>query len=166
MEQQLQDTAPSGSEKSSAAPREVYIVRDGRVEDHKELVKVAKTSPYTGDFSNRVMFSSDAAYDKGWIRVIYKDGEILGYYCVRHKSRGEKATALYFITVRPEWRSKNLGLILLEDMKARSPAGIIQLNVAKKNEAARRFYERHGFTVTGESLGGAGWSMEWRRADT
>lgn len=141
-----------------------FVLRDARPTDHAALVKLAKTSPYTSDFSNRIMFSSDAAYGKGWIRMMYQDpASPLGFYCVRHKSRGEKETVLYFITVHPDWRSKGIGESLIEDLKRRAPAGIIHLNVAKANSRARAFYESHGFNAIDESLGGEAWRMEWRK---
>ena len=161
MEPQPQPSAHSPS--VSGLGSDYYITRCALPGEHAELCKLAKTSPYTRDFSNRVMFSSDAAYAKGWIRVMLHKREPIGFYCVRQKSRGEKATALYFITVHPDWRSKNVGKMLLDDIKRASPSGIVQLNVAKDNERARAFYVREGFTTTGESLGGTGWSMEWRR---
>lgn len=139
------------------------VIRDATVDDHAALCKIAKTSPYTGDFSNRLMFSSDAAYDKGWIRVAEIGHMRVGFYCVRQKSRGAKATALYFLTVLPDMRSKRVGQELMNDMKARSPSGLIELNVAKENTRALAFYERHAFKVVGESLSGAGWAMRWER---
>ncbi len=129
--------------------------------EHDKLLAIAKTSPYTKDFSNRVMFSSDAAYAKGWIRAAYLNGEPIGFYCVRHKSRDDKETALYFITVAPSYRDLNVGAILMEDLKAQSPRRHIRLNVAKDNRA-KSFYDSHGFVVTGEGLGGAAHRMEWR----
>jgi ribosomal protein S18 acetylase RimI-like enzyme len=130
--------------------------------DHKALLAIAKTSPYTRDFSNEVMFSSENAYSKGWIRMLCLNEEPIGFYCVRHKSQGDRETALYFITVLPGYRSLDAGRHLMDDLKAQSPTGIIRLNVAKDNRAVS-FYERHGFTKIGESLGGKGWRMEWRR---
>lgn len=138
-------------------------IRTARSHEHPEILKIAKTSPYTGDFGNRVMFSSDAAYDKGWIKVILWGSTIVGFYCIRHKSRGERATKLYFITVHPDYRDRNVGHFLMEDLKreAGMHGGKIELDVAKKNRA-RAFYERHGFTTThGDALGGEAWRMEW-----
>lgn len=128
--------------------------------DHKELCKIAKTSPYTKDFS-AIMFSSKAIYDKGWIRKAVLDGITAGYYCVRHKVRGDKETMLYFITVAPWARAKKVGEALLDDLKAQSPRRAIHLNVAKDNTAAIAFYQKHGFIKAGESLEGHGWRMIW-----
>jgi ribosomal protein S18 acetylase RimI-like enzyme len=130
---------------------------------HDKLIKIGKTSEYTAHFSNRVMFSTPAAYEKGWIRAYYdEDGEPVGFYCVRQKSRGDKETMLYFFAVLPEYRSKGIGKLLMDDMKANSPSGLIRLNVDKKNRAVD-FYEREGFKViSSEALKGHGYTMEWK----
>lgn len=138
------------------------MIRNLTPDDHKEAVRLAKTSPYTKDFSNRVMFSSDAAYAKGWIRgLLDTSGAISGFYCVRQKTRVPE-TMLYFIVVAPEARSRGVGKLLLDDMKARSPSGKIALNVMKENRAVQ-FYLREGFVVVGDSLGGKAHRMEWTR---
>lgn len=144
-----------------------WLLFYGRPDQHDEIAKVAKTSQYTRDFTNRVMFSSDAAYEKGWIRVMKHDGKIVGFYCVRHKTRGDRATKLYFITVIPEYRDKGVGEMLMEDLKREASRhnGIIELDVAKDNRA-KSFYDRHGFTVEhGDALGGAAWRMRWVKPD-
>ena len=137
------------------------------VEQHLQLVKIAKTSEFTKYFSNRIMFSTDQAYEKGWIRVAFDEDteEPVGFYCVRQKVRGDKETMLYFITVKPEWRDKGVGEALLTDMKDNSPSRLIRLNVDKENRAVH-FYERHGFNIIStEALGGDGFAMEWRGDD-
>lgn len=135
--------------------------------DHGALVRIARTSPYTKDFSNAVMFSSPAAYAKGWIRMAIAETEtldvpssIVGFYCVRHKSRSPE-TMLYFITVLPEVRTQFVGKLLMDDMKRQSPSRHIALNVMKDNRAVA-FYLREGFLITGEALGGHAHRMEWR----
>ena len=68
--------------------RETYSIRAATPDDHPDILAVTKTSKYTKDFSNRVMFSSDAAYEKGWIMIAENPGtKMLGFTCVRHKVR-------------------------------------------------------------------------------
>ena len=132
------------------------------------IAKLAKTSQYTRDFTNRVMFSSDAAYAKGWIRVLLKDKQAIGFYCIRNKVRGDRATKLYFITVHPDWRDKGIGEMLMLALKdqATRHGGVIELDVAKDNRA-KSFYDRHGFVVEhGDALGGAAWRMKWVKPDS
>lgn len=137
-----------------------FIVRSATVEDHKALVALAKTSKYTKDFSNRMMFSSDAAYEKGWIRLAEEeDGTIIGFTCVRHKSRFPE-TMLYFIVVDPEYRSQGIGEILIKDAVQHAPTNMMRLNVMKDNTQAKKFYDRLGFTVAGVAIDGTAWSLE------
>jgi ribosomal protein S18 acetylase RimI-like enzyme len=48
--------------------------------------------------------------------------------------------------VQPEAQNRGVGTALLEVAKERRPEGL-QLWVFQKNVGARRFYERHGFTL-------------------
>lgn len=127
--------------------------------DHKELVKIAKSSEYTKDFSNRVMFSNTAAYEKGWIRVAVQLERIVGFTCVRHKARTPE-TMLYFVTVDPEVRSQGIGEGLLNDVMEHGPHRLMALNVMKKNTRAVKFYKRLGFTIAGEAMDGNAHRME------
>lgn len=135
------------------------IIRPALQTEHKEILKISKQSPYTKDFSNSMMFSSEAAYAKGWIRVaVGDDGIIDGFTCFRVKKR-EPVTVLYFVGVRMERKRVGLGWWLVQDMMEFSPNKRLKLNVAKDNIAARAFYDRHGFWVDGDSLGGKGLAL-------
>lgn len=138
------------------------MIRTATPDDHEAIFRVAKQSKYTKDFSNRVMFSSDAAYEKGWIRVVEKDGKIVAFTCVREKVR-QPEVVLYFIGIDPSAKRSGVGKALIEDIMHRTKHRRLALNVAKDNEEARAFYERLGFTVAGESLGGSGLALkkEW-----
>lgn len=138
------------------------MIRTATVADHEAILKVAKQSKYTRDFSNRVMFSSDAAYEKGWIQVFELDGEIVGFTCVREKIR-QPEVVLYFITVDKNHGGKGIGHRLINNIRSRTKHRRLVLNVAKDNQEARAFYAALGFTETGESLGGSGLALkrEW-----
>lgn len=129
---------------------------------HPELSRIARTSRYTSDFTNRIMFSSDVTYARGWIVAALIGGKPVGFYCVRHKSRSPE-TVLYFLTVSPECRSTGVGAALMADLKARSPHGRVVLNVAKENVRAHQFYFREGFIEMGESLNGTALKLGWSR---
>ena len=143
--------------------RHTYIIRVATPDDHAAICVVAKTSKYTKDFSNRLMFSSDAAYAKGWILVAEHRGEILGFTCVRHKVR-EPVTMLYFITVHPDERGGFIGERLLKHVMQQSPHTCMALNVMKENRAVS-FYERLGFKIAGDAFGGEAYRMvkEWEQ---
>lgn len=139
------------------------MIRPATQDDHAALVRLARTSVYTRDFSNAVMFSSPAAYERGWIRVYLSlGGEPWGMTCRRDKVR-EPLSELYFLVVDPAVRSTGIGELLLADLFRESPHHRVGLNVMKENEGAVRFYERHGLRKTGVSLGGKAWRMEGAR---
>lgn len=130
-------------------------IADATQEDHAVLLGIARQSKWTKDFSNAVMFSSPAAYSKGWIRAAWSGaGVCLGFTCVRHKVRTPE-TVLYFIAVNQLDRRHGAGRALFEDLMERSPSGNVSFNVGKDNVEARAFYERIGCTDTLlETIGG------------
>jgi putative acetyltransferase len=69
------------------------------------------------------------------------------------------------IVVAPETWSSGLALMLLDEAKRLSPAGLT-LHVNKDNARAIRFYEKHGFTVQGDDVnrysGRPVYKMSWR----
>ncbi len=136
----------------------MITIRTAVVEDHNEILKVAKQSKYTKDFSNTVMFSSPEAYAKGWIRVAEEDGKVVGFTCIREKVR-QPETVLYFITVDKDTKGKGVGKLLIQDIIDRTRHNTLALNVAKDNAEAKQFYDTLGFVVAGESLAGKGWAL-------
>lgn len=121
---------------------------------HNELQRIARTSKFTKDFGS-IMFSSEAAYEKGWIQVAVNahTGKPGGFYCVRQKVR-TPVTELYFITVEPELRDLGLGAMLLRHLEESSKLERVEFHVDKTNEAALRFYQRHGYIIIGEGIKG------------
>jgi GNAT superfamily N-acetyltransferase len=77
--------------------------------------------------------------DRGPIFVAEEDGRVLGF-------SGIKDGELTHLYVDPPAQNQGIGLKLLEHAKAESPAGLF-LWAFQKNEGARRFYERHGFSL-------------------
>lgn len=140
---------------------ERFLIRDANEDCHDWIVDVAKTSTYTKDFTNRLMFSPASAYEKGWIKIaVDTEGEwqgeldnIVGFTCVRHKTRVPE-TMLYFITVLPHLRSLGIGERLIEAVMRDGPHSVMSLNVMKENTAAVRFYRRMGFEIAGDALKG------------
>lgn len=59
---------------------------------------------------------------------------------------GPEAVYVPEIAVRPDRQGRGHGSALLSALFARAD-GEVRLTVAVENERARRFYERHGFTV-------------------
>ena len=138
---------------------------------HDDLCKLAKTGgAYTRDFSSH-MFSGEASYEKGWIRVAkgtyglhaLPEGlavpPLLGLTCVRHKVR-TPVTELYFITVDPIVRGTFVASNLIHDLMGNSPHNIIGLNCMKDNERGLGFYKREGFKIVGEAIKGQAHRLE------
>ena len=138
---------------------EYLELRVATEDEHKEISKIFNQSPYTSAFTNRMMFSSHSAYEKGWIRVATVGGVIVGCTCVRHKVR-EPKTMLYFITIDQDQKTKGIGRMLLDNIMDNSPHKLMELNVAKDNKEAISFYVRLGFVTVGEGLKGEAWRLE------
>ena len=137
-----------------------YNLRRATVDDHKKLVKLAAQSKYTRDFSNAMMFSSEAAYEKGWILCVEDaKGDIVGLSCVRHKVRAPE-TMLYFLVVDAAHRKNGLAELLLNSVMLQGPHNTMRLNVMKDNDAVG-FYNKLGFKViSDEALKGEAFQME------
>lgn len=150
----------AGDIKAAPTIRQELKIRKASRRDHKRLVELARLSKFTRDFSNTQMFSSDNAYEKGWIRVATLGKDIVAMTCVRHKVR-EPATVLYFLIVHPTVRGHGIGAVMLEDLESQTPHNLIKFNVNHQNPDARRFYARHGYRVTRQdALHGTCWEME------
>lgn len=143
------------------------MIRTATRDDHKRLCQIARTSKHTSSFSS-IMFSSEAAYEKGWIRVLEAREvvggrlQICGFTCVRHKVR-ETKTVLYFIAVDPVFRNRRVGEQLMADLEVQTPHRCIALDCALNNPRARQFYHRLGFKTVGEKRfknGDVAWKME------
>jgi len=76
-------------------------------------------------------------YNEVW--VAEEDGRVIGF-------TGLGDDFVRHLYVRPEEQDRGVGTALLELAKERRPAGL-QLWVFQRNVGARRFYERHGFTL-------------------
>ena len=84
-------------------------------------------------------FVRDVLLPNNEVWVAEKEGRVIGFAglgeeCLRH---------LY---VDPEEQNRGVGTALLDVAKERRPTGLA-LWVFQKNTGARRFYERHGFTL-------------------
>lgn len=126
--------------------------------DHKALCSLAKKSPYISSFSSH-MFSSEEAYNKGWIRLVENaEGEILGFTCVRHKKRSPE-TMLYFLMVDPDLRRSGLGRLLMTDLEEQTPHPVIALKVMNDNTTAIAFYRELMYQEVGPCYNGKGVQM-------
>ncbi|MFC0251263.1 GNAT family N-acetyltransferase [Massilia consociata] len=73
--------------------------------------------------------------------VFERDGAVAGFYSLH----GDVLAALF---VDPDSQAGGIGSLLLADAKTRR--SVLELSVYSANQAARRFYARHGFVAFGE----------------
>jgi putative acetyltransferase len=94
------------------------------------------------------------------IRIAESAGSLLGFVTVDPKTR-----YLDQIVVAPEAWGSDVAAALIAEAKRLSPSGL-DLAVNADNARAIRFYEKHGFTVTGEDVnplsGAPVRKMSWR----
>jgi ribosomal protein S18 acetylase RimI-like enzyme len=72
------------------------------------------------------------------------------------RSNGEMRAYIYGFRVRPAYRSQGIGSHMLEMVEAdllRRGYRKVSLNVGQDNQAARRLYERKGYSVVGSDPG-------------
>jgi putative acetyltransferase len=117
------------------------------------------------DFETRRVWFVDrmAAHAAAGARTIVAlhEGDIVGFVVV------DPATGyLDQIAAAETWQGGGLASALVDAAKAAAPAGI-DLHVNQDNARAIRFYEKHGFAVSGEGInpnsGAAIYKMSWRR---
>lgn len=96
-----------------------------------------------------------------WV-IQNSSGEIVGQAFVmlrsseRDAADGEHRAYVFSFRVKPKWRGKGIGSLLLqhiEDDLLQRGFKLITLNVAKDNPGAIRLYKRMGYQVIGSSPG-------------
>lgn len=118
-----------------------------KAQDHGAICRVGRQTKWTKDVSNEMMFTSDAAYERGWIRVVEETGLIVGFSCIREKVRAPE-TALYFLGVHEKFRNLGLGWRMIQEFMGGSRHRLLALNCALDNNNARSFYLGKGFVIT------------------
>jgi ribosomal protein S18 acetylase RimI-like enzyme len=84
-------------------------------------------------------FIRDVLLPNNEVWVAEEGGRVLGF-------SGLGDDVVRHLWVHPEAQNRGVGAALLARAKERRPGGL-QLWVFQKNVGARRFYERHGFTL-------------------
>ncbi len=91
-----------------------------------------------------------SAFVAGEAEIIEVGGERAGF---QHVRRTPQALELWQLFVAPELRGAGLGTRLLSRLKVQAVARATPITLAVlRNNPAKRFYERHGFTVRDESV--------------
>jgi ribosomal protein S18 acetylase RimI-like enzyme len=123
-------------------------IRYAVVEEHREILGVAKQSKYTRDYSNMI-FSSTQNYENNDTAIYTLRNKIIAFTNYRHLVR-KPTTTLYFIGVDKEHQSKGLGEKLLHWAVTNSPHKHLTFKVSKDNEGAIKFYQRIGAEILDE----------------
>lgn len=98
-----------------------------------------------------------------WVAVRHEGGLIVGQVFVLLSGRipgrstdGRRCAYMYSIRVKPNYRSRGLGSRMMAvaeaDLAARGYQ-TVTLNVARSNQDAQRFYQRHGYQVVAPEPG-------------
>ena len=94
------------------------------------------------------------------ITVAEREGALIGFVTVDPQTR-----YLDQIVVAPEAWGSDVAAALIAEARRLSPSGL-ELKVNADNARAIRFYEKHGFAITGhdvnESSGAPVYAMSWR----
>ena len=114
---------------------------------------------------DQVCFPREIAYSKAELRYflthprcscwIAEQGEskLAGFVIVERASRNGRLTGhIVTLDVDPVERRRGLGTLLMhtaEEQMKEEGAGVMSLEVAENNSAAREFYQRLGFATTG-----------------
>jgi ribosomal protein S18 acetylase RimI-like enzyme len=89
-------------------------------------------------------------FDPRCITLVHKGRALVGY---SHVENGDGELFIRMIVVHPDHQRKGVGTKLLESVitSGKEQSKRIELEVFKINDEAKRFYERQGFNVEGET---------------
>lgn len=85
--------------------------------------------------------------------VVYDDGIVKGMATILHTKQEDAVTELKELYIDPFFQGEGIGARLMgEALKQaqQNESSLIFLWVLEKNQNARRFYQNHGFSPTGE----------------
>ena len=115
----------------------LYVLKRNAYRDHVVATYGKWDEPWQRD-------RFTASFDPGLIEVLIAGGERVGAVSV---NEAQDPVFLAAIELTPAWRGRGIGTAVIQDLLARGRP--VRLQVFTVNEAARRLYERLGFTVTG-----------------
>lgn len=146
-------TSSGASPCQTWSPMPHYSLRMAKISDAAELTRLFVATrtecftffeiTYPFDTLKNLFETKWIPVGQTWVAEI--EGKIAGYM----RLEGTEFDALY---VLPRWHGHGVGAALLDLAKAQSPDEL-WLWVFQKNHQARRFYERHGFTLDHETDG-------------
>lgn len=123
------------------------VIREMSPDDVAEIARIERdsfTAPWTETSFRTELYSKFAI-----TRVAVLDGLVAGYICVRQIA---DECHLLDLAVRPDYRRRGIASLLLNDVLPDIEAAdcrALYLEVRISNSAAKRLYEKFGFTVVG-----------------
>ncbi len=81
-------------------------------------------------------------------QIIIADSQSIGFYTLRPVEDGLHLDHFY---IHPDWQSQGIGSQVLRSLLTKADAEQVAVHLgALRDSPSNRFYQRHGFTVTGE----------------
>lgn len=122
-------------------------IRPAEAQDISGMLQIQASSPEAAQWQQSAYENVDSAGKKCW--VAERDGKLAGFLVAR-VAAGEME--ILNLAVAADVRRGGIGTALLQEALswgASRGAKRVFLEVRASNDAARRFYERHGFASTG-----------------
>ncbi len=141
---------------------------DATPEDVEVIRQIAEQTwwPSYGEIlpPDQIRYMLDTLYDREALTHIMLKGiqkfvllrntaGVQGFVSYAMREKDPRMSKIHRLYVLPAWHRNRFGTILLDDVKRRllsTDIHTVELNVARKNTAARKFYEKLGFHVSGE----------------
>jgi ribosomal protein S18 acetylase RimI-like enzyme len=136
------------------------VVRPARLEDRAAVREIAVESGLFGDDDVALVLDSfdadDHLSESSLWRVAEDHHQLQGVvYCVP-EAAGDQVWNVLFLAVRPRAQRRGIASLLLDEIEtalfgtSRARLLLVETSTAPSQEAARRFYRRHGFTQVAE----------------
>jgi len=128
---------------------EAMIVRRFSIKDIHSVMRVVKKS--LGEtYPPSLYLTLHSIWSDGFM-IAEENGQIIGLVAAVESEK--RVARVLMLAVLPDYRGRSYGSTLLKKLEDRCRAGAfraIGLEVRKSNMSALSFYERHGFSVSGE----------------
>ena len=128
----------------------IRVYKSEDFESLAEIYNLSKPDEFSGEVYkfNVIPLKEDKRmlklFDESKI-FVYEEGSILGF-------AGHKGNYISWLFVHPDHRGKKIGQLLISHILSYL-SGVVALNVAQSNVAAKKLYQNLGFTIKKEFEG-------------